>query len=125
MFDAKIIRTVPAVLALCASLLLGVSQAWAQANLVSADPAPNSSVTSPMLIQLHFSEAIDKRSSSIELTDAIGKAVGTMAMGAKDAKSLALMPNQQLDAGTYTVSWTAMSAAGGHKAMGHFSFTVK
>ena len=124
MSATKTIRTVPVLLALCASMLLGVSQAWAEAKLVSADPAPNSAVASPMLIQLHFSEAIDKKSSSVGLADAGGDAIATMPMGAKDAKSLALMPNQQLAAGKYTVSWTAASTDG-HKVTGRFSFTVK
>jgi hypothetical protein len=117
-------RTVPALLALCASVLLGPGHAWAGAELLSADPAPDSAVASPMLIQLHFSEAIDKRSSSVELTDAGGNAVATMPMGAKDAKSVALMPNQQLGAGKYTVSWAAVSSDG-RKITGSFSFTVK
>ena len=117
-------RTIPALLAVCASTLPGLGQAWASAELVSADPAPNSTVASPMLIQLHFSEAIHKQSSSVELTDAGGNAVATMPMGAKDAKSVALMPNQQLGAGKYTLSWTAVSSDG-HKMTGRFSFTVK
>ena len=117
-------RTVSALLSVCASMLLGLGQAWASAVLVSADPAPNSTVSSPMLIQLHFSEAIDKQSTRAELTDAGGNPVAAMPMGAKDAKSVALMPNQPLGAGKYTVSWTAVSSDG-HKMTGHFSFTVK
>ena len=121
---AKKARAVPALLALCAGMLVGPGHAWAGAELVSADPAPNSAVASPMLIQLHFSEAIDKRSSSVELTDAGGNAVATMPMGAKDVQSVALMPNQQLGAGKFTVSWTAVSSDG-QKMTGRFSFTVK
>jgi methionine-rich copper-binding protein CopC len=110
---------------LSSTLALAAVQVQAHANLVSADPAPNSTVAAPKLIELHFSEEIAKKLSNFKLIDTGGKAVAYMAMDAKDAKSLAGMPNGALAAGPYTVTWIAVSTDDGHKMTGSYSFTVK
>jgi copper resistance protein C len=111
--------------ALFVAFLLGAAQAQAHAKLISADPAPNATVAAPSLIQLHFSEEIARKFSSIKLTNTAGAAIAIMAMEAKDAKSLSIMPNAALSPGLYTVTWTAVATDDGHKSTGTFSFTVK
>jgi methionine-rich copper-binding protein CopC len=118
-------RTVTRSLALLWVSLLGAAQAQAHAKLVSADPAPNATVAAPMLIQLHFSEEIARKFSHIRLTQTGGAAIAIMAMDAKDAKSLSIMPNAALTPGLYTISWIAVATDDGHKSTGTFSFTVK
>ena len=108
-----------------AVLTLGAFQAQAHAKLVSANPAPDSSVSPPKNILLSFSEDIAKNLSSVKLADAGGHAVATMQMPAPDAKSLSIMPNAPLAPGRYTVSWTAVSTGDGHKMTGTYHFTVK
>jgi len=100
-------------------------QAQAHARLVSADPAPDSSVASPKTISLKFNEAIAKNFSNFKITDGSGKAIGLMQMDAKDGQSLTAMPNGSLPPGHYTVSCTAVSSDDGHKMTGTYSFTVK
>ena len=56
-------------------LLLGVSAAQAHAKLVSAEPAAQSTVTTPAKIQLHFSEELAKKFSAFKLADASGASV--------------------------------------------------
>jgi methionine-rich copper-binding protein CopC len=112
-------------LAILLALVLGVGQAQGHAKLVSSDPAPDATVSALKLIQLHFSEDIAKKFSSIRLTNTDGNAIAIMAMTAPDAKSLAVMPNAALPPGLYTISWTAVATDDGHKTMGTLSFTVK
>jgi len=104
--------------------MMGVAQAQTPTKLVSAQPAPNSNVSSPQAILLKFSEQISKPLSSITLTDARANTVATMQMPAPDAQSLSLMPNQTLAPGQYTISWTAVGPDG-HKETGTYHFTVK
>ena len=111
--------------AMLLALALGVGQAQAHAKLVSSDPAPDTTVVAPKLIQLHFSEEIAKKFSSVKLTNTDGNAVAMMAMTAPDAKSLSVMPNAALPPGRYTISWTAVATDDGHKTTGTLSFTVK
>lgn len=108
-----------------AVMTLGAIQAQAHAKLVSANPAPDSSVSPPKNILLSFSEDIAKNLSSVKLTDGGGHAIAMMQMPASDAKSLSFMPNSTLGPGRYTVSWTAVSTDDGHKMTGTYHFTVK
>jgi copper resistance protein C len=117
--------TIARSVALFLALLLGAVQAQAHAKLVSAEPAPNATVAAPMLIQLHFSEEITRKFSSIKLIHTGGAAIAIMAMSAPDAKSLSIMPNAALAPGLYTVTWIAVATDDGHKTTGTFSFTVK
>jgi methionine-rich copper-binding protein CopC len=111
--------------AMFVSFLLGAGEAQAHARLVSAEPAPNTTVAAPMLIQLHFSEEIARKFSRIKLTHTGGAAIVLMTMDATDAKSLSLMPNAALAPGPYTITWIAVATDDGHKTTGTFSFTVK
>src|SRR5665213_1150211 len=113
-------RRFPAWLALCATALLGLSQAQAHAKLVTAEPAADTTVAAPKMIQLQFSEELAKKLSSIKLTDTDGKPVTIMSMEAKDAKSLVIMANSSLVPGLYTVSWVAVTTDDGHKTTGSY-----
>jgi len=112
-------------LAMFVAFLLGAAEAQAHAKLVSAEPAANATVAAPMVIQLHFSEAIARKFSSIKLTHTGGAAIAFMTMDAQDAKSLSIMPNAALSPGPYTITWIAVATDDGHKTTGTFSFTVK
>jgi methionine-rich copper-binding protein CopC len=120
----KNIRHTLGVLGLAGALSLGVSQAEAHAQLVSAEPAADETVATPEMIVLHFNEPLEVRVSSMKLTDIDGAEVATMSMPASDDKSLAAMPVSPLAPGLYTVSWTAVGDDG-HPMPGTLSFTVK
>jgi hypothetical protein len=104
--------------------MLAATQAEAHADLVSAQPAKNSTVAAPATIVLHFGEALEMKVSAFKLTDIDGKPVAIKAAAAPDAKSLAAAPAVPLTPGLYTVSWTSMGDDA-HKMTGTFSFTVK
>jgi methionine-rich copper-binding protein CopC len=118
-------RAISRPLALFLAMLLGTAPAQAHARLVGCDPAPNSTVAAPMLIQLHFSEELARKFSSIRLTQSGGAAIAIMAMDAKDAKSLSIMPHATLAPGQYRITWIAVGTDDGHKTTGTYTFTVK
>ena len=105
--------------------LLAAGQASAHAKLESTVPKADATVSSPNLIQVHFSEAVETKLSSLKLVGSDGKPVSIMSMNeAKDPATLSIMPNAKLTPGTYTVNWNVVSDDG-HKASGSFHFTVK
>jgi hypothetical protein len=118
------IRKAVGLLAMSATLVLGATQAYAHASLVSSNPAKNATVAAPAMITLHFSEALEMKVSGFKLTDIDGKPVAIKAAKAPDAKALAAAPAAPLTPGLYTISWTSMGDDA-HKMTGTLSFTVK
>jgi copper resistance protein C len=107
-----------------AMFLLSASQAFAHAILVGSDPARDSAVSSPKVITLHFSEALEMKVSGFKLTDGDGKPVAIKAVASPDAKSLSGVPTKPLEPGLYRISWTSMGGDS-HKLTGTLSFSVK
>ena len=114
-----------ALLSLSASLLVGIAEAQAHAQLVKSEPAKNFSGPAPQSIVLHFDDELIPKVSTFKVTDVDGTAVPIKAVETKDSKALAATPAKALAPGLYTVSWTAASTEDGHKMTGTFSFTVK
>ena len=94
--------------------------AWAHARLKSSDPAANTSVKSPNLIRLVFSEKLEPAFSGAELSDATGKnlPVSKSVGGA----AITLMP-LGLRPGAYKVSWHSVGHDT-HRISGSFGFKV-
>jgi len=108
-----------------ATLSMAAFQASAHAKLESTTPKANSSVSSPKSIEVHFSEGIETKLSSLKLAMNDGTAVSVMSMNdTRDPATLSIMPNAKLKAGTYKVTWSVVSDDG-HKTEGTFSFTVQ
>jgi methionine-rich copper-binding protein CopC len=105
--------------------VLWTIEAQAHARLITADPAPNATVTAPKLIHLQFSTELAKKFCTFKVTDTDGSPVGLATVDNKDPKVLEMMAAAPLQPGLYTVSWTAVSTDDGHKTMGSFSFTVQ
>lgn len=116
---------VTATVAFFGLLALSAGQAWADAALLGAVPAPDARVASPQMVLVKFSEGIVKNLSTVKLTDSDGHAVATMQMPTADPKELAVMPDASLAPGEYTVTWTVVSGNGSHKGQGSYHFTVK
>ena len=125
MYSADRRHATPAAAILAAALFLAAAPVQAHAKLVSANPAPDSTVAAPKNITLKFNEAIAREFSNFKISDGGGKEVSLMRMKAPDAQSLTAMPNASLVPGLYTVSWTAVSSDDGHKMTGTYRFTVK
>ena len=125
MITTKTLRRAAALAGIAATWLVAASQASAQAKLESTSPKAESTVSSPEMIMVHFSEGIETKLSSLKLTMGDGTAVSVMSMNdKKDPATLSIMPNTTLKAGIYKVTWSVVSDDG-HKTQGTFSFTVQ
>jgi methionine-rich copper-binding protein CopC len=125
MITKKTLRRAAALACIAATLLIAASQANAQAKLESTSPKADSTVISPSMIMVHFSDGIKTTLSSVNLTMGDGTAVSVMSMNdTKDPATLSIMPYTTLKAAIYIVTWSAVSNDG-HKTHGKFSFTVQ
>jgi len=76
-----------------ATLSMAAFQASAHAKLESTTPKANSSVSSPKSIEVHFSEGIETKLSSLKLAMNDGTAVSVMSMNdTRDPATLSIMP---------------------------------
>ena len=101
-------------------LVAAAAPAWAHAKLQSSDPAANSSVKSPSLIRLVFSESLEPAFSGASLSDTTGKTIPVSA--AVGASAITLMP-LSLKPGVYKVSWHSVGHDT-HRVAGSFTFKV-
>lgn len=115
-----------AVLAMIAAggLTLAASQAAAHAKLVSANPAPDATVTAPKAISLKFSEKLEPKFSGFEIAKASGGVVPVKTTIAKGGMIMDGALAAPLAPGAYKVSWHAVTADA-HRMNGAYSFTVR
>lgn len=88
-------------------------------------PAPDSTTVSPPTVSVTFSEAVEPKFSSLNVTDEQGKQFNTASSApvSNDPKTLTLaLPS--LQPGGYLVHWVSV-AADGHRMEGEYKFTVK
>lgn len=109
-----------------ALLLLLARQLWAHANLLQAEPAPNSAhEVAPERVILRFSEPLEPRGSSIELLDATGEPIDTAGAQVDPTEpTIMRLRLPPLGDGVYTVAWKALSIVDGHVTRGVFPFVV-
>lgn len=101
--------------------------ASAHAHIVSANPAPNATVSAaPKALQLSFNEAVLPKLSTVQLAQVGGAAVhiGDTVVDPKDKKKMSAPLHGDLAPGAYKVSWSVVSADS-HKMKGDYTFTVK
>lgn len=118
-------RFVPTLAAVALVLTLGTGRAHAHAHLRTATPAAESTVAAPAKVAINFTEGVEPRFSTIEVSDAAGKRVDKQDShtAPSDSKLLSVgLP--QLAPGTYTVVWR-VTAVDTHKSEGSFKFTVR
>ena len=113
-------RLVFAALLVCAAL----SPAWAEATLVQSSPAADATVSAPRSIKLTFSEKI-AAASGVQLSMADGMSIPARTSLSDDGKTLTARPTSPFMAGTWTLSWHAVTADGGRRSDGAYSFAVK
>lgn len=113
-----------AIVAAAIAAPFAASGAFAHARLISATPADGSTGASPAMIMLTFNEKLVPKLSGFEVVGADGKTLDLPVMTAGGGKMLHAMPRQALPAGTYKVTWRAVSDDG-HRTEGAVSFTVK
>lgn len=98
--------------------------AHAHADLVSAAPAPGSTVRNPVgNIRLTFSEALTSESAIILFKDDFQPVRGINARVDEAVPARLITAVPELTAGLYTVQWTAVSVDG-HTISGSYAFRV-
>jgi len=110
---------------LVASLLGATPFAMAHARPKVMVPTADSTVASPALISVTFTESVEGKFSSLTVTNEQGKKINTAASSQlpNDPKTLTLaLP--PLAPGAYLVQWVSV-AADGHRMEGEYKFTVK
>ncbi|AMZ74708.1 MULTISPECIES: copper homeostasis periplasmic binding protein CopC [Pseudomonas] len=127
----SLLKNAVAVVALSTGLLIsGLAQA--HPKLLSSTPAEGAEGAAPAKIELHFSENLMTKFSGAKLmmTEMPGMAAHSpMPMPAKvsgsdDPKTMVIVPNGPLSAGTYQVQWRAVSSDT-HPITGNVTFKVK
>ncbi|AKJ98671.1 copper resistance protein C [Pseudomonas sp. Cab53] len=127
----SLIKTAVVAVALSTGLLVsGLAQA--HPKLLSSTPAEGAEGAAPPRIELHFSENLMTQFSGAKLmmTEMPGMAAHSpMPMPAKvsgsdDPKTMVIVPNGPLTAGTYQVQWRAVSSDT-HPITGNVTFKVK
>jgi methionine-rich copper-binding protein CopC len=110
---------------LTVGLLVAAPSAFAHAHPKVMTPAPDSVGPAPATVSITFSEAIEPKFSSINVTDEKGKQINTAVSTpvAGDATTLTLaLPT--LPASVYIVHWVNV-AVDGHRLAGEYKFTVQ
>ncbi len=105
-------------------MVLAASPAAAHARLVSANPAPNSTVTSARTLTLNFSERSVAAFSGFELSNAAGEQIALETTVSEDGKTLSGTLARPLAPGTYRVNWH-IASSDGHRMTGVYTFTVR
>ena len=115
-------RLLPAV-AVAAALMLP-SVAAAHARLVSSTPVAGSSVASPRVLSLTFSEKMAPAFSTFEVVNAAGVKTSVRTTVSEDGKTLSAPVARPLAAGAYVVNWR-IASTDGHRMTGSYDFTVR
>lgn len=109
-----------------ATSLLAASHATAHAELVSTNPAANTSLLeSPPSLSMTFTEAVDPATASVQLLDDLQRPVVGLGAVVVDASGLIVTVSvPSLQPGVYTVSYRVTSAVDGHVSAGIWAFLV-
>lgn len=101
--------------------------ASAHSELRDARPAPGAKLDeAPERVDLWFSEPLDPSRGTLSVTDPSGAEVtiGAAAVDPADATHISALLRLDLPPGDYSVSWSVVSLADGHPAIGGYAFTV-
>lgn len=116
---------------LAAALVGGLpsgGRVWSHAKLLSAEPAPGSTVKAPpRVVRARFSEELDAKRSAISVWDGRGRRVddGKGGVDLQDMDRKTMMATLKTPGpGSYTVKWKAVSADDAFVVQGSFGFTV-
>lgn len=111
-------------IAVAAAVALAAGPAMAHARLVSATPAPDSTVAAPRTINLTFSDRTVAAFSGFDVVTAAGEKVAVQTSVAEDGKTLTGTMARPLAAGAYRVEWR-IASSDGHRMAGSYAFSVR
>lgn len=110
--------------AVVAAVALAAGPAAAHARLVSATPAPNSTVAAMRSVSLTFSERTVAAFSGFDIVNAAGEKIAIQTSVAEDGKTLNGTLARPLAAGTYRIDWR-IASSDGHRMTGSYTFSVR
>ena len=111
-------------IAVAAAVAFVAGPAAAHARLVSATPAPNSTVVGTRSISMAFSERTVPAFSGFDVANAAGDKVAIRTSVAQDGKTLTGTLARPLAAGAYRVDWR-IASSDGHRMTGSYTFSVR
>lgn len=111
-------------IAVAAAAALAAGPAAAHARLVSATPAPNSTVAATRTLSLTFSERTVPAFSGFDVVNAAGDKLAVRTSTTEDGKSLTGTLARPLAPGAYRVDWR-IASADGHRMTGSYTFSVR
>ncbi len=111
-------------IAVAAVVAFAAGPAAAHARLVSATPAPNSTVAATRSLTLTFSERTVPAFSGFDVVNAAGDKVAVRTSVAEDGKTLTGTLTRPLAAGAYRIDWR-IASSDGHRMTGSYTFSVR
>ncbi len=114
------------IIALLSAVLVVNGIVLAHANLVRAEPPPNSVLdTAPAEIRIWFTEPLEQQFSKINLRDKDGNILNTppTQIDPNDPTQMFIVPGN-LPNGLYTVVWRSLSSADGHPSLGSYPLVI-
>ncbi len=111
-------------IAVSAAVLLSAAPASAHARLVSSTPAATSTVASPRVVTLTFSDRVAPAFSGFDLVNAAGATIRVQTRVSEDGKTISGAPARPLATGAYVVNWRVASPDG-HRMTGSTNFSVR
>lgn len=114
------------IVALLTAVLAVQNVVMAHANLIKAEPGPNTVLeTAPAEIRMWFTEPLESRFSKINIRDREGNILNTplTQIDPNDPTQMSIVPGAMPD-GLYTVVWRALSSADGHPTIGSYAFVI-
>lgn len=111
-------------IAVAAAVAFIAGPAAAHARLVSATPAPNSTVAATRSVSLTFSDRTVPAFSGFDVVNAAGEKVAIRTSVSEDGKTLSGTMPRPLDAGAYRIDWR-IASSDGHRMTGSYTFSVR
>jgi copper resistance protein C len=108
------------ILIMTGMMILGAHAVQAHTHLESSVPADKSTVATPRVIELQFSEAARVTALTVQKGESVAKNLGPLPAKAANHVSV---PVTALTAGSYTATWRVVGEDG-HVMSGKFQFTV-
>jgi methionine-rich copper-binding protein CopC len=111
-------------IAVAVAVAFAAGPAAAHARLVSATPAPNSTIAATRSISLTFSERTVPAFSGFDVINSAGEKVVVQTSVAEDGKTLTGTMARPLAAGAYRLDWR-IASSDGHRMTGSYTFSVR
>lgn len=112
------------IVAVATVMVCSAGPAMAHARLVSATPAPGSTVAATRSLSLTFSERMVPAFSAFDVVNAAGETLAVTTVVGEDGRTISGTLTRPLAAGSYRINWR-IASSDGHRMTGTYSFSVQ